>query len=256
MNCKRLAENMFQRSQQTISRCIGALDGMCVRINKPRESDVDNPLHFLNRKGFFSINLQAICDADRKFIWYSMDTAGGTHDSLAFKLSDLGMKLDENGIKEGYWIAGDDAYACSEWLLCPYSKQSCRGYQERDDFNFYQSRCRINIECAFGMLVHRFGVLRRPMRCKLSEVTVVVVVVCMKLHNLCIDDNEHVSHPRVVDIDSRDIMTPISNANLAYAPRNYKKRQKSTTRQAVCEDLKRIGLVRPIRVHNKRARVG
>ena len=97
---------------------------MCVRINKLRESDVDNPLHFLNHKEFFSINLQAICDADRKFIWYSMDTAGGTHDSLAFKLSDLGMKLDENGIKEGYWIAGDDAYACSEWLICPYSKQS------------------------------------------------------------------------------------------------------------------------------------
>ena len=92
------------------------------------------------------------------------------------------------------------------------------------------------------------------MRCKLSEVTVVVVV-CMKLHNLCIEDSEHVSHTRVVEIDSRDIMTPISNANLAYAPRNYKKRQKSSTRQAVCEDLKRIGLVRPIRVH-KRARVG
>ncbi len=92
------------------------------------------------------------------------------------------------------------------------------------------------------------------MRCKLSEVSLVVAV-CMKLHKLCIDDSEHVSHPRVVDIDSRDIMTPISNANLAYAPRDYKKRQKSNTRPTVCEDLKRIGLVRPIRVHNKRARV-
>ncbi len=57
------------------------------------------------------------------------------------------------------------------------------------------------------------------MRCKLTEVTQVVVV-CMKLHNLCIDDNEHVSHPLVVDIDTRDIMTPISNASLAYAPRD------------------------------------
>jgi hypothetical protein len=44
-NCKRLAEKMFIRSQQTIPRCIGALDGMCVTITKPRESDVANPLH-------------------------------------------------------------------------------------------------------------------------------------------------------------------------------------------------------------------
>ena len=92
------------------------------------------------------------------------------------------------------------------------------------------------------------------MRCKLAEVTQVVVV-CMKLQNMCIDNRAHVSHPRDVDIDPRDIMTPISNANLGYAPRDYKKRQKSITRQAVCKDLKRIGLVRPIRVHNKRARV-
>ena len=106
VNCKRLAEKIFKRSQQTISRCIGALDGMCVIINKPRDSDVDNPLHYLNRKGFFYINLQAICDVDRKFFWYKMDTTRGTHDSLAFKLSDLGMKLNENGIKKGIGLRG------------------------------------------------------------------------------------------------------------------------------------------------------
>jgi hypothetical protein len=149
--------------------------------------------------------------------------------------------------------AGDDAYASCEWLLCPYSKQSCRGCPERDDYNFYHSRCRINVECAFGMLVQRFGVLRRPKRCKL-EVKTRVVAVCMKLHNLCIDDATPVPHARVVDIHKKDIVSPISNANLPYAPRDYKKRQKSTTRHAVSLDLKRMGLVRPIRVHNKRAR--
>ena len=108
------------------------------------ESDAENSLHFLNRKGFFSINLQAIADADWKFLWYSMETAGGTHDSLAFKVSELGRSLEDKGLPKDYWIAGDDAYACSEYLLTPYAKQSCRGCRERDDFNFYQSRCRIN----------------------------------------------------------------------------------------------------------------
>ena len=51
--CTSLASSMYERSKQTVANCIGALDGMCVRIYKPRESEVGNPLHFLNRKGFF-----------------------------------------------------------------------------------------------------------------------------------------------------------------------------------------------------------
>ncbi len=81
-----------------------------------------------------------------------------------------------------------------------------------------------------------------------------VVTLCIKLHNLCIDDGERVPHPREAQIHVKDIMKSISNANLSHAPRDYKKRQKSTNRQAVCEDLKRLGLVRPIRTHTKRAR--
>jgi hypothetical protein len=50
---------------------------------------------------------------------------------------------------------------------------------------------------------------------------------------MCIDDGAKLSHPRGVDIDKKDIMIPISNANLAYAPRDYKKRQKPAIRQAV-----------------------
>ena len=43
LSCKRLAEKMFVRSQQTIARCIGALGGMCVRICKPRDIEVGTP---------------------------------------------------------------------------------------------------------------------------------------------------------------------------------------------------------------------
>ena len=50
--CKALAQKMYIRSKQTIAGCIGALDGMAVRIYKPRNSDAENSLHFLNRKGF------------------------------------------------------------------------------------------------------------------------------------------------------------------------------------------------------------
>ena len=78
-----------------------------MRIWRPREGDVENPLQYLNKKGFFSINSQAICDADRKFIWYNMDTSGGTHDSHAFKMSEMGLLLKEKGLPSGYWFACD-----------------------------------------------------------------------------------------------------------------------------------------------------
>jgi len=121
-----------------------------------------------------------------------------------------------------------------------------RGHPERDDYNFYQSRCRINVECSFGILVSRFGVLRRPMRNKLSLITKVVAV-CMKLHNICIDDNTHLSHPIHNDISTKDIMAPISQNGCAYAPRALKKRQKSKTREDVSDSLHRVMHVRPLR---------
>ena len=253
-HCKDLAQKMYIRSKQTIAGCIGALDGMAVRIYKPRESDAENPLDFLNRKNFFSINLQAIADADWKFSWFSMETAGGTHDSLAFKVSELGRLLAQKGLPEGYWIAGDDAYACTEYLLTPYSKQSCRGCDERDNFNFYQSRCRINVECAFGLLVQRFGVLRRPLRCKLARV-VLVVSVCIKLHNILIDDRMHSTRPMEQDVTAKDLIKPINQDKVSYMPRDLKKtKQKCVLRQKICEALKREGYVRPLRTKNSKRR--
>ena len=61
--------------------CCGALDGIAIAIIKP---SVCNPGDYRNRKGFYAFVLQAICDANRKFMWASMATSGTTHDSLAF----------------------------------------------------------------------------------------------------------------------------------------------------------------------------
>jgi hypothetical protein len=49
-----------------------------------------------------------------------------------------------------------------------------------------QSQLRINVECSFGMLVNRWGILWQPMRCDLRKVPRVVLA-CMKLHNFIID---------------------------------------------------------------------
>jgi hypothetical protein len=57
-----------------------------------------------------------------------------------------------------------------------------------DAYNFFHSSLRINIECAFGMLVHRFGILRKPMpvNIRVPQTTALVTALC-RLHNYCID---------------------------------------------------------------------
>jgi len=61
----------------------------------------------------------------------------------------------------------------------------------KDAYNFYQSQVRIRVECSFGMLVHRWAILRKPMPCNytLGRITSLTHALC-KLHNYCIDEGE------------------------------------------------------------------
>ncbi len=57
-----------------------------------------------------------------------------------------------------------------------------------DAYNFYHLQIRITIEQAFGILVHRWGILRRPMSMSIKKVPSLVMCL-MKLHNFCINNN-------------------------------------------------------------------
>ena len=59
----------------------------------------------------------------------------------------------------------------------------------KDAMNFFHSSLRIYIECAFGILVHRWGILRKPMppNILVQKISSLVLALC-KLHNFCIDN--------------------------------------------------------------------
>lgn len=240
------ADTMYARNKGTLHGCIGALDGMCVRILKPRLTCTPNPLHYLNRKGFFSMNLQAIADGDRRFLYMSLATAGGTHDSLAWSVSSLGHHLRNCPLPEGFWIAGDDAYACSSSLVSPYSSQACRKDNTKDDFNHYLSKSRINVECAFGILVRRFGVLRIPMGYSLKNIAAITEA-CMKLHNICIDNLVEETKPLEEDCTHKDHCGRArrQDKHAFPAPEGNKKRQNEAKRVALWHSIVARGLKRP-----------
>lgn len=146
--------------------------------------------------------MQAVCDSQRRFIDVSIHHPASTSDYLAFQTSPLKAKLDEEGfLAPGLALVGDAAYVSNEYMVTPF-RNATSGYP--DAFNYYQSSLRIEIECAFGELVHRWGILRRPLSqtITLKKVTAMTYCLCL-LHNFCVDEREAV--PLVANQDAATI---------------------------------------------------
>jgi hypothetical protein len=71
----------------------------------------------------------------------------------------------------------------------------------KDTFNFFHSSLRIYIECAFGMLVHQWGLLRKamPMNITVSKTSSLILCLC-KLHNFCIRESDNIAQPLAGDV--------------------------------------------------------
>lgn len=61
------------------------------------------------RKGFYSINCQAMCDANKRFLWMSMNTAGATHDQLAWMSSYMAEGIALGQLPDPFCITPDAA---------------------------------------------------------------------------------------------------------------------------------------------------
>lgn len=163
--------------------CIGSIDGIAIAIEKPPEGY--NPLHFYNRKGYFALPVQAVVDADYRFIAVSITCSGSTHDALCYKLSNIYENLEKGNVPKGFWIAGDDAYPTSPYLITPFSSSFASSFQ--DSFNFFHSSMRVHVEQSFGMLKRRWGILWRPLRYHLHR-SIRIIPAAMKLQNYCINN--------------------------------------------------------------------
>ncbi|KAH9111947.1 hypothetical protein AeMF1_013630 [Aphanomyces euteiches] len=113
-----------------------------------------------------------------------MKSPGKVNDVTAFAKWRLNTKLKTQ--PHGYYIIGDNAYTLSEHLLVPFSKPELRT-QARSDYNFYISQLRIRIEMAFGLLVNKWRIFKRPLRVKFSNCNQIINA-CVRLHNFCINE--------------------------------------------------------------------
>lgn len=190
-----IANGFKEISKVDFPSCLGCIDGMLVWMNKPnlrstKEVGIGPKKFFCGRKKKFGINLQAICDHKRRFIDIDVRHPGSTSDYLCFTTSRIHQRIlsDPNLIHPSLHFFGDSAYVNTPFMATPF-KGTHSGV--KDAYNYYHSQLRINIECAFGMLVHRWGVLRKPfpMNITVPKIIQVVKTLCI-LHNFCIDGRE------------------------------------------------------------------
>ena len=192
-----IAQGFKARSAIGIDSCVGAIDGILIWIHKPsaaflKKFKVGPAKFFCGRKSKFGLNMQAVCDADGRFLDVYIGCPGSASDYYAFHGSPLRKTLEKDGfLSPGLCLFGDNAYLNSPYMLTGFRNVSKNSEVYKDGFNFYQSQLRINIECAFGRLVHRWGILRKPIPMNVGvDKTMHLLMTLCKLHNFCLNETQ------------------------------------------------------------------
>jgi len=192
---RRIAADFERVSGVGFNNCAGAIDGVLIWMQKPslREAKrvgVDQMKFFCGRKGKFGLNCQAVGDVNGRILDISIAYGASAADCVAFEASDLYTRLENGLLKDGLVFFGDNAYLNSTFMATPYSNVSGNpNKKSEDNYNFYHSQLRIRVECVFGMLAARWGILRTAMPSKYTVTKSIGLVFALaRLHNFCLDE--------------------------------------------------------------------
>ena len=185
---RRIAEK-FQ-SRWNMPHCLGALDGKHIAIKCPANAGS----MYYNYKGFHSIILMGLVDANYKFLWVDVGSNGSSGDAQVFNASELKEGFEEGYVNvpppeplpgddkdTPYYLVGDDAFQLRTWLMKPFSKRQLEIFERI--FNYRLSRARRIVENAFGILSHRFRCLLTTLQ-QYPKTVESIVLACICLHNL------------------------------------------------------------------------
>ena len=163
--------------------CVGAIDGWLCEITVPSSDEVGHVKSFFSGHYHkYGVNIQACCDYASRFTSFSCNSPGGMNDALAFLKWKLNIELEN--LPLGTYVVGDNAYVNDVHVITPYNLTQIIS-PDHDTYNFLLSQLRIRIEMAFGLLVNKWRVFKRPLSVKIKNVGKIIHC-CMRLHNYCI----------------------------------------------------------------------
>ena len=170
---------------------LGCLDGKHVRISRPRRS---GSLYY-NYKGYFSIVLLAICNAEYEFLYVDIGAEGKASDGGTWRQSTFNQYLEDlanplniptpdvvPGINRilPYYLVGDEAFRLSPNVMKPFPGASQN--RKEEIYNYRLCRCRRVIENTFGIMTSRFKIFHKTIEVQPAFVQDIVMTCCM-LHN-------------------------------------------------------------------------
>lgn len=190
----------------------GAIDCTHIRIQSPGGEEAEL---FRNRKGFFSINVQAVCDAKLRIMEITARWPGSTHDSRIFDNSLLRAQC-ENGEFENCYLLGDSGYPCRNYILTPILRPLTAAERR---YNSAHIRTRNTVERTFGVLKRRFACLSMGLHISLDRALAVIVAVSV-LHNICLTANDNMYEDDVFQANEVVELNLAHGNNENYATRN------------------------------------
>lgn len=172
---------------------LGAIDGKHVAIQPPPNCGSV----YYNYKGYHSIVLLALADAQAKFMWVDVGANGSCSDAGIFQDCHLrqAMEACAAGVPDReplpgdtqpvpYFVVGDNAFPMRQWLQKPFPHRGLTRPQR--NYNYRLSRARRVVENAFGMWANRFRVFLTTIQLRTETVEKLVLAGCI-LHNMLRD---------------------------------------------------------------------
>lgn len=169
---------------------------------------------------------------------------GSTNDHLAYDFSSM-KDVIENRLPDPYYCIADEGLTNSSKMLTPWPRSHLDEWKRA--FNWGLSRMRQCIERSFSLLMERWPIFQRPLRCAMRRWTLVGLVGA-KLHNFCIDNAEEIIVSRCPeDVLPSDDTVPIFNDTDPddLPPRAHAARGYANTRHVLTEKHSNEGWRRP-----------
>ncbi|KAJ3534538.1 hypothetical protein NMY22_g6883 [Coprinellus aureogranulatus] len=181
-------QHVSERTGGKFSECIGMLDGSLIRL---AEIPSEWGTRYFCRKKYPAVNIQAVCDHQRRFISCEMGWPGSAADVTILKNSHLWLHRGRYFSGDQYLLA-DRGYQSSPYLVRPFTEPEVDEFEgaerrRRLAFNKTLSGTRIYIEHTFGLFKARFPSLKDFGRHSEIREIFQVIQALMVLHNMCID---------------------------------------------------------------------
>ncbi|XP_066601770.1 putative nuclease HARBI1 isoform X1 [Prorops nasuta] len=160
----------------------GAID--CTHIRLGNNNFSSRAESYRNRKGYFSLNVQAIVGPRMEFLDLVPEFPGREHVSSILQNSRIFIRYQQRELTG--MLVGDAGYPSLTFLLTPFRNPQS---EEEERYNIIQSRTRMIVERTFGVWKRRFPCLSKGLALNINTCTAVVAA-CGVLHNLTLQYND------------------------------------------------------------------